>query len=76
MAQDGDVLFRIKLLVGASGDVAHGHEGAGINVGGGVFPRFADVDEAGFVLAEQGDCVGRGDFVFEHGFSVAGRDSR
>jgi hypothetical protein len=39
-------------------------------VGGGILPGFADIDEAGLVFAEKSDCVGEGDFVFEHGFSV------
>ncbi len=66
MAEDGDVFLGIKFLVGARGDIAHGHEGAGFDVGGGVFPGLADIDEAGLVFAEKGGCVGGRDFVFEH----------
>src|SRR5690349_5556956 len=76
MAEDGQVLVWIKFLVGARGDVAHGHEGAGFDVGGGVFPGLADVDEAGLVFAEESGCVGWGDFVFEHVSSLVGRASR
>lgn len=76
MAENCDVLFGIELLMGARGDIAHGHEGAGFDVGGGVFPRLADIDEAGLVFAEKSGGVGGGDFVFEHENSLVGRAGR
>ncbi len=76
MAEDGEVFFGIEFLVGAGRDVTHGHEGAGFNVGSGVFPRFADVDEAGLVFAEKSDGVGGRYFVFEHENSLVGQPSR
>ena len=76
MAEDGEVFFGIEFLVGAGWDIAHGHEGAGFDVGGGVFPLFADVDEACLVFAEKSDCVCGGDFVFEHENSLVGQPSR
>lgn len=66
MAEDGEVFFGVEFLVSAGGDVAHGHGDAGIDVGGGVFPRFADIDEARLVFTEKSGGVGGGDFVFEH----------
>jgi len=76
MAEDGDVLFGIEFLVSPRGDVAHGHESAGFDVGGGVFPELADIDEAGLVFAKKGDRVSGGDFEFEHVSSVVGGQSR
>ena len=58
MAEDSEVFFGIEFLVSAGGDVAHGHKGAGLDVGGGVFPRLADIDEAGLVFAEKSGGVG------------------
>lgn len=72
MAEDGQVLIRIEFLVSAGSDIAHGHEGAGFDVGRGVLPGLADVDEAGLVFAEKRGGIGGGDFVFEHEYSLAG----
>ena len=66
------MLLWIQFLVGARGDFPHRHERAGLDVGGGVFPRLADIDEAGLVFAKQGDGIGRGDFEFEHIHSLFG----
>ena len=73
MAKNSDVLFGVELLVGAGRDIAHGHEGAGFDTGGRVFPRLADIDEAGLVFAEKGSRVGRGYLKFEHESSLVGR---
>jgi len=76
MAKNGDVLFGVELLVGAGRDIAHGHEGAGFDTGGRVFPRLADIDEVGLIFAEKGSRVGRGNLKFEHESSLVGRTSR
>src|SRR5579863_567834 len=71
VAKDGEVFFRIQFLVSPGRHVAHGHKGAGFDVGGGVLPWLTDVDETRLVFAEQGGCVDRGYLVFEHVFSVS-----
>ena len=73
VAEDGEVLFRVEFLVSAGGDIAHGHQGAGFDVGCGVFPWLADIDEAGLVFPDKGNGFGRGDFVFQHEPSLFGR---
>jgi hypothetical protein len=45
VAEDNDGLVGVELLVGAGGYFAHGHKKGAGNVGGLVFPRFADVEE-------------------------------
>lgn len=67
------MLIGIDLLVGAGRDVAHGHEGAGFDVCGGVFPWLADIEEAGLVFAEKRGGVRWGDFVVEHGIQCRTR---
>jgi hypothetical protein len=62
-AEDQDGCFFVELLVGAAGDLVHGHEGAGFDVRGGVFPWLADVEEEGRVLGgEEGFGLGDGEF--------------
>jgi hypothetical protein len=50
--EDGGVF--VELLVGAGGDVVHGEEGAAFDVGGGVLPRLADIEEEGRVFGGEG----------------------
>ena len=73
MTQDGNVPLWVEFLMDASGDVAHGHRSAWINVGGGVFPWLPDVEESGLVFAEKSLGFCGGDFVFEHEISLVGR---
>jgi len=72
VAHQDEMLFRVQFLVGAGGNVTHGHEDAAFDVGGCELPRFADVDEAGFAFFEQGGGFGGGEFEIEHGTSVMG----
>ena len=53
MTENGDVLLGIKFLMSAGWDIAHRHRRAGFDVGRGVFPRLADVNEAGLVFAKK-----------------------
>jgi len=76
MAEDREVFFGIKLLVGAGRDVAHGHWGAWFDMCGRVFPRLADINEPGLVFAEECLSFGWRDFVFEHENSLVGRAGR
>lgn len=72
VAEDDEVFFGVELLVGACGDVAHGHgDGAG-KAGERKFRRLADIDEAGFLFAEKSRRAGWGNLVIEHDSSVAG----
>jgi hypothetical protein len=50
MAHDGDGLVFVELVEGACADLIHGHEDAVGEVGGGVLPRLADVEEKRWVL--------------------------
>lgn len=47
VADDDDGGVGVELLVGATGDVAHRHEGGAGKGRGGGFPRFADVEDEG-----------------------------
>jgi hypothetical protein len=63
VAEDEDGGVFVELLVGAGGDFVHGDEGRGGDVGGGVLPGLADVEEEGRVLGgEEGLELGYGDF--------------
>ena len=70
MAQDYQALVGVEFLMGPGGDVAHGHVYAAFDVGGGEFPRLADVDEFGFALGDERGGFGWGDFEFEHDSSL------
>jgi hypothetical protein len=50
VAEDEDRSFFVELLMGAAGDLVHGDEGAGFDVGGLIFPGLADVEEERWVL--------------------------
>ena len=77
VAEDDEVLVGVEFLIGAGGNVAHGHGDAAGDMGGLEFPWFAHIDEAGLVIAEKRCGVGGGDFVVEHEFSLepAGREA-
>lgn len=47
MAEDGDGLVFVELGEGLAGDFVHGHELCAFDVGGGVLPRFAYVQQEG-----------------------------
>ena len=53
MAQDHEALVGVELLVGARGDVAHGHQYTAGNARGLKFPRFAYVDEPRLAFAKK-----------------------
>jgi len=72
VAHEHEVFVGVKLLVGASGDVAHGNEDAAVDLGSGELPGFANVYEAGLALFEQGGGFGGGKFEIEHGDSLTG----
>lgn len=54
MAHDDEMFFRVEFLVNAGGDFSHGDEEAALDVGGGELPGFADIEEAGFALLQEG----------------------
>ncbi len=66
VAEDEEAVVGVEFLVGAGGNLAHGDEGAALDVDGFPFPEFADVDDFGFAFVEQGFGVGGGDFVIVH----------
>ena len=74
VAEDDEVLVGIEFLIGARGDVAHGHEEAAIDAGYFKFPWFADIDEASLVFTEKSGRIGCRDFVVEHGYSLERRE--
>jgi ABC transport system ATP-binding/permease protein len=75
MTQNDQVLVGIELLVRTRGNFSHGHQRAGLDVGGGVLPLLADIYEPSFAFAEKGGCIGWRNFVIQHGPSLAGRDT-
>jgi hypothetical protein len=69
VAKDQDVGLLIELLMGAAGDLVHGEEGAAFDVGRGVLPGLADVEEERWSgRREEGLELGYGDFEI-HGKS-------
>jgi len=74
VAEDDEVLVGIEFLMGARGDVTHGHEQAAGDAGCFKFPWFADIDEASLVFAEKSCRIGCRDFVVEHGYSLERRE--
>ena len=77
VAQDDDGLVGVELGEGAAGDIAHGHEEGVGEVGGVVFPLFADVEEQGRVgglalLSERLRC----DLGWEHGHRIQARGGK
>ncbi len=67
VAEDDDGLVGVELLVGAGGDVAHGHEGGAGDGGGLSLPGLADVEQKRRigVFEALSECVD-GDFRGEH----------
>lgn len=76
MAEDEQVVVGVQFLVSAAGEFAHGDEGAVGDAGSGMFPGFANVDEADFgrsfrvfaAFFEELCGCGCGDFVIQHSF--------
>ena len=72
MAEDDDVGVGVELLMGAGGDVSHGHEEGVGEVGDFELPRLADVEEErGVGLFTEGEKDFRSDLGWEHGFRIA-----
>ena len=71
MAQNRQVLVGVKFLVRPRRNIAHWHQGARFDMGGRVLPRFANIDQLGFVLSEQVGHIGRRYLVIQHDSSVA-----
>ena len=72
VAEDEDGGVFVELLMGAAGDLVHGHEGAAFDVRGLVLPGLADVEEEGRVLGgEEGLGLGDGEFEI-HGIKDTG----
>lgn len=67
VAEDDDGLIRIKLLMGARGDFAHGHEERARQAGSVELPGFTDVEKERWigVAALFCECLG-GDLGIEH----------
>ena len=73
MAKNNDAFIRIEFLVGATGNITHGHQQAAGNVRRFKLPWLAYVDEPSFVFFEQRCGFRRRNFVIQHGFqSTAG----
>ncbi len=72
MAENDEAFLGFEFPMSARRDVAHGHGDGTGDVGDRKFGWLADVDEAGFLFAEKGRRVGRGNFVIEHDSSVPG----
>jgi len=76
MAEDYEPLVRVELLVSARGHVAHRHGDCALDAGCNEFGGLADIDEAGFLFAEKGRRVGRGNLEIKHEPSVPGKAAR
>jgi hypothetical protein len=70
MAEDDEVLVGIEFLMSACRNIAHGHLDAAFNARRGELPWFPHINEAGLIIAEEGDCIGRRDLEIEHGSSL------
>jgi hypothetical protein len=68
VAEHDDGLVWIEFLVGAGGDVAHGHQQGIFDVGGAELPWLADVEEDRFGI--EGEKLARSDFGGEHGLRI------
>jgi hypothetical protein len=70
VAEDGDGLFFVELVVSAAGDFSHGHEPGAGDAGGVELPLLADVEEKGrFFGGEELLELVDGDFVV-HGSRI------
>lgn len=71
MTEHDDVRVRIELIVGAAGDVAHGHQQGVVEVSGVVFPFFTDIEKDGSVgLLLKGAKLRGGDLGRKHTQSI------
>ncbi len=73
MAQDEEAIFGVEFLVGAGGEFTHGNEQAGLDMGRGVLPVFAYIDELGFAFGEQCRGVLGCYFIVIHAYTIRRR---
>ncbi len=53
MAEDEQAIVGIELLVGPGRDLAHGNQGAALDMGGLVLPGFSHIDQLCFPLLQE-----------------------